>query len=365
MTTYTLTVGAANGTVTRTPNQTSYASGTTVTLQATPNSGYVFTGWSGSLTGTTNPATLVMNSNKSVTANFAPVMNTLTTSAANGTVTRTPNQTSYASGTTVTLQATPNSGYVFTGWSGSLTGATNPATLVMNSNKSVTANFAPVMNTLTTSATNGTVTRTPNQTSYASGTTVTLQATPNSGYVFTGWSGSLTGTTNPATLVMNSNKSVTASFAASGTNTSEKVGTTTVLSGITKDVPRRAMPYTMPKAGRLQSVSIYHQGGSGRMILAVYGDSSSRPGSRLGVTAATVVQSTQGWQTIALQSPVSVSAGQKIWLAWVFESNPGIRYAQGTPGRAGSSAAWSVGMPTTFGTSTMTNVIYSIYANYR
>jgi hypothetical protein len=71
------------------------------------------------------------------------------------------------------------------------------------------------MYTLTTSATNGTVTRTPNQTSYASGASVSLQATPNTGYSFTGWSGDLTGMTNPATLVMGSNKSVTANFAAS------------------------------------------------------------------------------------------------------------------------------------------------------
>ena len=85
--------------MTKTPNQSSYASGTSVTLQATPNSGYTFTGWSGDLTGTTNPATLTMNSNKSVTANFAAVPSyTLTVSATNGTVTKTPNQSSYASG---------------------------------------------------------------------------------------------------------------------------------------------------------------------------------------------------------------------------------------------------------------------------
>ena len=68
--TYTLTVSATNGTVTKTPNQTSYTSGQTVTLQATPNAGYTFSGWSGDLTGTANPATLTMNANKSVTANF-------------------------------------------------------------------------------------------------------------------------------------------------------------------------------------------------------------------------------------------------------------------------------------------------------
>jgi uncharacterized repeat protein (TIGR02543 family) len=60
------------------------------------------------------------------------------------------------------------------------------------------------------------VTKTPNQTGYTSGQTVTLQATPNTGYRFNGWSGDLAGTTNPATLVMNANKSVTASFRAVG-----------------------------------------------------------------------------------------------------------------------------------------------------
>jgi hypothetical protein len=120
----------------------------------------------------------------------------------------------------------------------------------------------------------------------------------------------------------------------------------------------------MPETGQLQSISIWHQAGSGRMILAVYGDSSGKPGSRLGVTNTTTVSGTTGWQTVALQSPVSVSAGQRIWLAWVFERNPGMAATEGTPGRAESPATWSGGMPTTFGTSSIQNYIYSVYANY-
>jgi uncharacterized repeat protein (TIGR02543 family) len=69
-TNYTLTVNAANGTVVKNPNQTSYASGTSVQLTATANSGYTFTGWSGDITGTANPVTVTMNSNKTITANF-------------------------------------------------------------------------------------------------------------------------------------------------------------------------------------------------------------------------------------------------------------------------------------------------------
>ena len=69
--TYTLTTTAVNGTVTKNPDQTTYASGASVTLTATANSGYHFVNWTGDATGTTNPATVTMNANKTVTANFA------------------------------------------------------------------------------------------------------------------------------------------------------------------------------------------------------------------------------------------------------------------------------------------------------
>jgi uncharacterized repeat protein (TIGR02543 family) len=249
---YTLSVSATNGTVAKTPNQTSYTSGQSVTLQAVPNSGYTFTGWSGALTGTTNPATLVMDSNKSVTANFTATTTTtrytLSVSASNGSVTRTPNQTSYTFGQTVTLQAIPNSGYTFTGWSGALTGTANPATLVMNSNKYVTAYFTGAASgtkyALSVTAPNGSVTRTPNQTTYAAGQTVTLQAVPNTGYVFTGWAGAVTGMTNPATLVMNANKSVLATFARATAATSaysaNALSETVALAAQTQPAPETA-----------------------------------------------------------------------------------------------------------------------------
>src|SRR5215471_7422520 len=50
----------------------------------------------------------------------------------------------YAAGTVVTLSATPSSGWSFSSWSGSLIGYANPATLIVNSNSTVTATFDPV-----------------------------------------------------------------------------------------------------------------------------------------------------------------------------------------------------------------------------
>jgi uncharacterized repeat protein (TIGR02543 family) len=216
--------------------------------------------------------------------------------------------------------------------------------------------------TLTTSAANGTVTRTPNQTSYTAGQTVTLQATPNTGYTFSGWSGALTGTTNPATVVMDSNKSVTANFTTA--STTKTVGYKRVFSSTSTVANRCAALYRMPDAGRLQSITIYHQGGTGQVLLGVYAYDAGKPGTRLGVTSATTINGAAGWQTVALQSPVSVSAGQWIWLSWVFQNNPGVRMTSGTPGRADSTATWTGGMPTTFGASAVGNYIYSVFATY-
>jgi uncharacterized repeat protein (TIGR02543 family) len=58
----------------------------------------------------------------------------------------------------------------------------------------------------------GTVTKNPSQATYHYGEVVTLTAVPNPGWTFTGWSGDLGGTTNPANLIINGNKSVTATF---------------------------------------------------------------------------------------------------------------------------------------------------------
>jgi len=217
--TYTLTTSVVgSGSVTKNPSQTQYASGTVVTLTANPASGWSFKDWSGAITGSTNPATITMNGNKAVTATFTqnPVYYTLTTSVVgSGSLTKNPSQAQYASGTVVTLTASPASGWSFKGWSGAITSSTNPTTITMNSNKAITATFTqnPVYYTLTTSVTgSGSVTKNPSQTQYLSGAIVTLTANPSSGYSFKEWSGAITGSTNPATVTMNGNKVVTATF---------------------------------------------------------------------------------------------------------------------------------------------------------
>lgn len=224
--TYTLNVTATlGGTAVKNPNQTGYTSGTSVQVTATPIAGYTFSGWTGDATGTTNPLSVNMNSNKNIVANFTliPVVTySLNVTSNNGVVVKNPNLANYAQGSTVQLSATPNVGYTFAGWSGDATGTTNPLTVTMNSNKNITALFTLIpasTYTLNTIAVNGTVLKNPNQTNYTAGTNVQLTATPNTGYTFSGWSGDATGTENPLLVQMNSNKNITAIFTLTPVNT--------------------------------------------------------------------------------------------------------------------------------------------------
>jgi len=48
----------------------------------------------------------------------------------------------FKNGTQVHLEAIPDNGYRFNNWSGDLSGTTNPTSIVMDCDKSITANFS-------------------------------------------------------------------------------------------------------------------------------------------------------------------------------------------------------------------------------
>jgi|GEM_PF-6071091 len=210
--TYTLTITAVNGSVTKTPDKASYNHGGEVTLQAVHDPGCSFVNWAGGVTGSSNPATIVMDADKSVTATFAINTYTLNVTAVNGSITKTPDKASYNYGEEVTLQAVHDPGYSFVNWAGGVTGSSNPATIIMDADKSVTANFAVNTYTLTVTAVNGSITKTPDKATYNHGEEVTLQAVHDPGYSFVNWTGGVTGSSNPATIIMDADKSVTANF---------------------------------------------------------------------------------------------------------------------------------------------------------
>ncbi len=185
-------------------------------LTALPSTGYLFSGWSGDLSGAKNPDTLIMNANKSVTANFvkAGPFKVNVTTLGSGTVVLNPSDSVYYGGTIVTFTANAAPGSKFTGWTGAFTGTTNPMQMMITSNVNIIATFKEVFNLTIETTDSGAVTLSPPGRIYENGTRVTLTASPAAGYHFLEWRGDLLGSTNPATVVIDTNKRVTAVFAA-------------------------------------------------------------------------------------------------------------------------------------------------------
>ncbi|MFK7749906.1 MAG: LamG-like jellyroll fold domain-containing protein, partial [Kordia sp.] len=144
---------------------------------------------------------------------FRPIVNILAT---DGSVTTNPNPTNgaYDFMETVSLTAVPNAGFEFTGWSGDLSGSTATEQLLMDSNKALTATFAPIQRTLTINSVGGSITTNPNPVNgtYDNGTVVTVTITPNTGFMFDSWSGDATGNANPLTITMDGDKLITANY---------------------------------------------------------------------------------------------------------------------------------------------------------
>ena len=116
----------------------------------------------------------------------------------------------------VTLIATAASGYAFDYWSGSEAGTSPTVTFIMDSDKSLTANFEVitiVKHNLTVSINGqGVINPSEGTHEYNSGTQVAITISPISGWDFDHWSGDATGTSPTIVITMDSDKNVTAYF---------------------------------------------------------------------------------------------------------------------------------------------------------
>jgi hypothetical protein len=211
-----------------------YNVGTTVTLTATPDANSNFTGWSGACSGTDPSVTVTMDAAKSCTATFTLNQFDLSVALAgngSGNVGSSPAGITcgadcnepYNVGTTVTLIATPDANSNFTGWSGACSGTDPSVTVTMDAAKSCTATFTLKQFDLSVALAgngSGNVGSSPAGITcgvdcnepYNVGTTVTLTATPDASSIFTGWSGDCSGTDSTVTVIMDTDKTCTATF---------------------------------------------------------------------------------------------------------------------------------------------------------
>jgi hypothetical protein len=240
---YTVT---GDGTVTGAVNNTIYSpvgTPTQVTLTANPNSNRTFLGWTGTVNSTARSITLTMDSDKILLAAFTDAVKdlVLTVNVNNqcgiamdplAPWTSPYGPTAIKNNTDPTITATPPVQCIFTGWSGDVTGTANPVTINnMKQNKTVTATFIRKQATLNVNVifkdglgqvitgvtggvvkVNGTAITSPYQANIPYGDTVQLNATPSDYWDFNGWGGDMNTLAYSPTLVMNGNKTATATF---------------------------------------------------------------------------------------------------------------------------------------------------------
>jgi hypothetical protein len=223
---YALTVETVgDGRVQLDPPNGIYNEGTVVELMAVADPGSTFESWSGDITSSVNPITITMDADKTVTANFeaVPVQQfSLTADIAghgSGSVDLDPPGPTYNEGTVVELTAVAGPGSSFDKWSKDITGSANPVTITMDADKTVTANFEPVVVpqfTLTADIVgNGSVDLNPPGPTYNEGTVVELTAVAGPGSSFDKWSGDITGSAKSVTITMDGDIEVTATFTGS------------------------------------------------------------------------------------------------------------------------------------------------------
>jgi hypothetical protein len=118
----------------------------------------------------------------------------------------------WAANTFVTITAKPSAGYVFDSWSGDYQGTVSPASVYIDGDKAIVANFVVAGAYLTLIADpQGSATFTGGG-PYNQGDTATFQAFPVGSFQFTGWSGDITSVNNPESILMDSDKTITATM---------------------------------------------------------------------------------------------------------------------------------------------------------
>lgn len=156
-----------------------------------------------------------LNRNRSVRVNYYPPPRLTLRTNGTGSVlcNNSPCQNSYPYNTQITLTARPGNQHLFSGWSGSCSG-TSSCRLLMNTNRSVTANFIPQYRLTISKTGNGKGSHRCNNTTcarlYRKGTRITIQTYPDSQSTVTINGESCTGSS--CSLLLDRNRSITIKY---------------------------------------------------------------------------------------------------------------------------------------------------------
>ncbi|MEF8874233.1 MAG: LamG-like jellyroll fold domain-containing protein [Candidatus Thermoplasmatota archaeon] len=202
-----------------------YPDGTEVELTAVPDGDWQFSHWLGDCpAGEQDAATIdvMMDEDRALTAYFENVdtdveRNLTINVEGDGTTDPEPGVHTYYDGEAVSVTAIPEEGWTFNEWTGDYEGAEEEITVVMDSDKTVTAHFEEDDEVETYALTinvegGGTTYPDPGKHLYPKGEPVMIEAIPDEGRAFDSWTGDYEGTEREITITMDSDKEVTAHF---------------------------------------------------------------------------------------------------------------------------------------------------------
>ena len=132
------------GQVTLDPDKDVYDTGEVVHVTATPADGYSFVRFSGGAVSTASDVTVTMSHAVELTATFTGAEVSLTqtvTPTGSGTVTLSPQKTTYHVGDVVKLTAKAATGYTFSGWTGDVTSTASAVSVTLTGDTSAEATF--------------------------------------------------------------------------------------------------------------------------------------------------------------------------------------------------------------------------------
>ncbi len=214
--------GSGTARITPDPIGGKYDSSTVITIEADPAEHWHFKGWTGDIQSNENPVRMEINSDLNIVVDFDSIATRYNLDVqinGSGAVKQTPESESglYDSSAVVELYAVPAPHWRFSGWSGAIVELENPVEVQINSDLQVVATFDSIETQYYLDITvdgNGTVTVEPEpyNGTYDFGQIVYLTAQPDSGWELLRWQGDLTGNSSADSLLMDSDKSVTASF---------------------------------------------------------------------------------------------------------------------------------------------------------
>ncbi|MFC2036977.1 hypothetical protein ACFLYD_03260 [Chloroflexota bacterium] len=220
-----------NGQVEVDPDQQTYQYGQVVTLAVVGDPGWSFAGWGGFDAGDLvdkgdGTWSLTMNGDKELTANFTQTeygLDVMVTPDGSGSVTKDPDQATYAYAAQVLLSPIPEAAWQFAEWVGPNAGdlvdnGDGTWSLTMDEDKELTARFAQgEYDVQVTIVGEGNVSQTPSG-PYLYLEVATLRPTPTQGWRFVGWTGPNAGDLSDNgdgswSVRMDGDKEVTATFA--------------------------------------------------------------------------------------------------------------------------------------------------------